>query len=953
MISGLRERIQAFIDFGDANAVLGDVALGEAQRLAATLMLRPEDYSRSDVEVLNVLGWLYWCRQDASPSGGDADTKISLGLFAIVIVASPDVAIPDQMRQRLVREPTASRGTLLAQLDVSITALFPSLEAASNHQPVHTLLAVNLFELLLRHYSLTRQPQMLDLAIGVGELLVDTGSGSPMLAIFLSDLAAAFHARFRLNGSPRDLSASIELLRRVLYGSSASDPARDTVLANLAVVLRDLYESTGEPSALDRSIDWLRETLNVALPSDPGEDIVLATLSDALRHRYNLTGSLLDRDSAKALRQQSIEVTLRKSQGDDWLPHRGYVYVGEYDRHMYDSLPMDRYYSLRSPRVINSLICAAGTTLGVPKDVPLTADADYDILVDIGRSDERSLLGGALFPDQHLPGGGLWLTVVGYAPEFWDSPQARTIFLPEDGNSFACPCTPNTTGSPHTCQPDEREPYARLNFTTPDLPGEVTVRMAIYCRAAVVHVHELVLAIAEGPGLRGRLIYTLTRDFTELQAFATRTLSVMTAEAEGSSTPQVYINGVSIPPLAYSYNDDQAEEISQQARRVLFGIHLTADAPHQSLFNEKLGKGPDAFKADLLELAKVGQSIYASFFLNAPQQIGQMLRHEAAAASVTVQIARPSTQRLAIPWQLVYDLPMQSDGDVHCCPSLEDFGPATSETRSIPRLCPHLADHPPGKSILCLFGFWGLAHILEVPPHIGDKPNLPRVVYDSDAPLTTLVAWNSHLNPQAGASRAEPGDLTESQRHLRTLREGPFGVLTPELQTKDEFATALGPSIIDLVYLYCHEDRYTPLGAKVPNPRLDLGADQRFTPQDVSGWSELYSWPDPHWPDRHPLVIINACHSGAMVAATLADFVGAFAQTAGAAGVIATEVALEQKVAGLAMETFLAELAAPGVSCGEAIRRMRWQLIKRGNVMGLAYSPYCAADLKLRPDPVT
>src|SRR5262249_50083478 len=143
---------------------------------------------------------------------------------------------------------------------------------------------------------------------------------------------------------------------------------------------------------------------------------------------------------------------------------------------------------------------------------------------------------------------------------------------------------------------------------------------------------------------------------------------------------------------------------------------------------------------------------------------------------------------------------------------------------------------------------------------------------------------------------------------------------------------------------------YTPSGATVSNPLLDLGAGETFTPQDVSGWSEMFEWPDPHWRDRQPVIILNACHSGAVLAPTLADFVGAFTQTAGAAGVIATEVALEQRVAGLAMETFPTELGVVRVSVGEALRRMRWALIKRGNLMGLAYSPYCAADLQLRPD---
>jgi hypothetical protein len=332
-------------------------------------------------------------------------------------------------------------------------------------------------------------------------------------------------------------------------------------------------------------------------------------------------------------------------------------------------------------------------------------------------------------------------------------------------------------------------------------------------------------------------------------------------------------------------------------------------------------------------------------------QIRQMLLHEGTARPALVQCGRLANERLAIPWQLVYDLSMQSgDTDPYRCPSVREFGPAGGRgsdagrgalSGAVPGVCPHETDHPAGRSVLCPFGFWGLAHVVEVPPHMGEERGLPHLVSDRDLPVATLVGWNRRLSPQ-------PASLAESRRHLDALRAYPeLGVLTPAVESRDELGRRLARPDLDVVYLYCHCDRTEQAGATVADLVLVLGSGDRFDPEDVRQWNDYYRWPWQHWKDRPPLVVLNACHSGEILAASLVDFVGAFTETAGAAGVVSTEVTVEQGLAGLAMELFLGALA-DRVAVGLAMRRMRWALLARGNVMGLAYSPYCAADLSLR-----
>ena len=67
----------------------------------------------------------------------------------------------------------------------------------------------------------------------------------------------------------------------------------------------------------------------------------------------------------------------------------------------------------------------------------------------------------------------------------------------------------------------------------------------------------------------------------------------------------------------------------------------------------------------------------------------------------------------------------------------------------------------------------------------------------------------------------------------------------------------------------------------------------------------------------------------------------------GASGVISPEVAVPQDMAGWVTGMVLARLAA-GFSAGEALRLTRWEMLSRGNVMGLAYTLHAGADLRLR-----
>jgi len=146
----------------------------------------------------------------------------------------------------------------------------------------------------------------------------------------------------------------------------------------------------------------------------------------------------------------------------------------------------------------------------------------------------------------------------------------------------------------------------------------------------------------------------------------------------------------------------------------------------------------------------------------------------------------------------------------------------------------------------------------------------------------------------------------------------------------------------DVVYVLCHGEALSGPGE---GAALSF-ADEQFTSHGVGEWSRDAWGGQAHWKDRRPLVILNACRTAEIVQSTLSDFVKMFA-LAGAAGVVGTETLIDQPTASIAMQHFLKEFTADATA-SEALRSARWRLLGLGSLLGLTYSPYCSATLRLR-----
>jgi hypothetical protein len=210
--------------------------------------------------------------------------------------------------------------------------------------------------------------------------------------------------------------------------------------------------------------------------------------------------------------------------------------------------------------------------------------------------------------------------------------------------------------------------------------------------------------------------------------------------------------------------------------------------------------------------------------------------------------------------------------------------------------------------------------------------NLPVKISSGNQPPDLIVGISKDLDEQMTA------------KHLNRIKAELKQFSVEGLDSLDSIEAALAQPKLEVVYFYCHGRREELPGATEPIPYLGVGTEEMLSPGDIITWDDA-DWDERHWRDTSPLVFINGCHTAELTPESLASFVDAFAG-AYAAGVIGTEILMHQQVASEAGFEFLNQFQNRN-SVGKALQWMRIGLLLKGNLMGLAYTPYCSAELQL------
>jgi hypothetical protein len=200
-------------------------------------------------------------------------------------------------------------------------------------------------------------------------------------------------------------------------------------------------------------------------------------------------------------------------------------------------------------------------------------------------------------------------------------------------------------------------------------------------------------------------------------------------------------------------------------------------------------------------------------------------------------------------------------------------------------------------------------------------------------PLQIAVA-NKPPQIVVGLSRDLDEKLTAA--HLQTLQA--VKAYVDRRDSLEEILKALNQERLEVVYFYCHggsDDR--------DGPYLEVGKAEPIWPPDVTAWGT--TWNETHWKETSPLIFINGCRTAALTPDVLVNFVDNFVGVY-AAGVIGTEVIVHQQLANEVALEVLTRIALRN-NVGRSISEMRMHLLRKGNLLGLAYTPYCSASLAL------
>jgi len=550
---------------------------------------------------------------------------------------------------------------------------------------------------------------------------------------------------------------------------------------------------------------------------------------------------------------------------------------------------------------------------------PFEPGAVIRLRLDIGpKSPDSQITAPVAFPDEKLP-ADIDLDVMVSSTDFAVGTSIENVagtiaqgrfFLPGDGGPATTP-----------------KGYDFLDFflRAPKQPGPVCARVGYYYRNILVQSQLISGAVGKPGGFIIVTDFTLSDDLTRLEHYPAQPRISILTNANGDGTHQIVLR----PPGSLP---DPAE---QQADTFAVSESRLGDliAALRKILRERApdtrARSKATLQEDLRQLAPKGYDLWTQVPGQKPWIFAPLLKDP---ASRVIQVCRPTSSGFAFPWALIYDIPLNIDQPPFCRLVTEWDGKSPLVTGA-PRQCPH---GPHAENVLCPFGFWGFRYSIDQLSSTGES------VFEIAAPPTwDFVVGETQYGIDKTALAAHVGKLGDVLRRRfpgASVREGLDKAAIRKLLGRD----------LPLVYFYCHgEGRYDG----DPDTYLGVGMNEPIRASELQGWVQtwLVQSDTRVWDRIRPLVFINACHSLEIYPKTLVSYLDAFVGTARAAGVIGTEVKVAQDLAMQVAERFFDLMLTEGKCVDEALRTIRLDFLASGNLLGLFYTPYCWAELRIAP----
>lgn len=569
-----------------------------------------------------------------------------------------------------------------------------------------------------------------------------------------------------------------------------------------------------------------------------------------------------------------------------------------------------------STRYANAVLMEVGARRPLDQSAPLRPGSIVRLRLDIGKlSKESQVQPPEPFPEQKLP-RDVNLYVMVSSSEFTISSQRYKttaaavahghFFLPGDGTPARNP---------------DGGRFVNFYLGSPEQPGVARCRIGYYYLNILVQSQQLVATVGQRGGFKIETDFTTSADLTHLGAIPEQPRVSVLTNSNGAGAHQIVLRSLDPSTANIDGKTFQVTEANIGTTIRQFRATLAERAPTQKQ------RRPPELAEDLRQFAQHGWTLYTQI----PGQCTHMFQPLFDQPDgFVVQVLRPTTSGFVFPWSLVYEIPLNTDRP-ELCRLVSEWDGIAPLIEGAPRDCPF---GPHEADVLCPFGFWGFRYAIEQ-------------LASTDMPITSISTGEDF---RFAVAETQYGvDLDALAKHVDSLRQALHssfpGAQLREGKDKKSIKALLADDL-PLVYFYCHGERRNVAD---PNTWLGIGKQEALTTKEFIGW--IVSWQRIQkkcvWNQLRPLIFVNACHSMAVYPETLISYLDAFVGTAHAAGVIGTEVKVHQQLAMDVAQRFFEMLLSQEHSVESALRTIRLHYLAHGNLLGLVYTPYCWADLRL------
>jgi len=547
----------------------------------------------------------------------------------------------------------------------------------------------------------------------------------------------------------------------------------------------------------------------------------------------------------------------------------------------------------------------------------------YELTVQIGRPAQWSLVEDAQPLDEarleHLyKDEGVALRVHVFAPAFEIDVAEHTLMLPP---------------------PPSESRVLRIGLRAPAEAGRHSIRVGVYhqnnlLQSVLVRVEtrEKGKARRRDGGVKAEVEFALSATLLDAQRLPARSLNILTNGADDGTHSLVIVSDAPGQPLRrqFDFGESAMGGAAREARKALYAIAADASTKPPTYRFDLQTNGTDLarFEKDLLQLADLGSELYTNIVTGEDRAFEAALTAALPSAGARIQVSVTKSAQYVFPWALVYDHDYVS-GAQHLCPDFKAAAqgprpPDWAQQHCFAQGCAHRGD----PSVVCPSGFWGFKHLIEQPLSVAAAAEA------KDPRDLVLEMHGGASNNPMNALMAVSRELEQVRRHETELRTNtPFAYIVKDTKVEVwQHMKDAAQAGLHLIYFYCHGGRDASrvwLG-------VGKGPSEHLQPRDLLRID---------WAGLHPLVFINGCHTADVTPDDLLHFTRMFAWCR-AAGLIGTEISVPEELARHFARGFLAGFAG-GRGVGEVMREQRLELLELGNLLGLAYTPYCSADLRI------